>query len=73
MLFLCKACNVKFEAEGEKQEWLDATFGPCSKIVAACPSCGVAADEYRAPKQSANAPSHGHAPACGACCGGCHH
>ncbi|NHB69397.1 hypothetical protein [Perlabentimonas gracilis] len=69
--FYCKTCDLKFEAEGTKQEWIDPTFGPCSKLTAPCPTNGEECSEYQPPKQSKEAamPS---APACGmqgGCCG----
>jgi hypothetical protein len=71
-IYLCRNCNMKFEAKGGRVEWIDATFGPCSKLVAKCPECGADTDEYRAPKQSvSNQNFHNHTPACGSCCGGC--
>ncbi|HDP75920.1 MAG TPA: hypothetical protein ENN49_08630 [Bacteroidales bacterium] len=71
--YICKTCNVKFDANRTKTEWIDAAFGPCSKMVAKCPECGNECDEYCAPKQgSANSNQHvSHAPSCGSCCGGC--
>ncbi|BDX37088.1 hypothetical protein CYCD_04430 [Tenuifilaceae bacterium CYCD] len=68
--YFCKSCDIKFDANGNKVEWFDATFGPCRKMVAKCPSCGEESDEYRLPKQS-NGSFHNHTPACGSCCGGC--
>ncbi len=71
--YICKTCNIRFDAKGIKTEWIDAAFGPCSKFTALCPSCGKECDEYRAPKSgSAENSQHTlHAPACGSCCGGC--
>ncbi|MEW5846780.1 MAG: hypothetical protein AB1777_11045 [Bacteroidota bacterium] len=71
--YICRTCNVKFDANVTKTEWIDAAFGPCSKMIATCPNCGDACDEYRAPKQvSTDKHQHvHHAPACGSCCGGC--
>jgi hypothetical protein len=71
--YICKTCNLKFDANGSKTEWIDAAFGPCSKMVAKCPECGNECDEYRAPKQGLADSHHhvSHTPACGSCCGGC--
>ncbi len=40
--FYCEHCHRKFEAEGDKTEWVDRTYGPCSRWTAACPLCGEA-------------------------------
>jgi len=69
--FYCKSCDLKFEAEGTKQEWIDPTFGPCSKLVATCPTNGEECNEYHPPKVSKES-SFPSAPACGmqgGCCG----
>lgn len=39
--FYCEHCRKKFEAEGEKTEWIDRTYGPCSRWTASCPACGA--------------------------------
>jgi hypothetical protein len=39
--FTCETCKKTFEAEGTKQEWIDRTYGPCSRWVAVCPDCGA--------------------------------
>jgi hypothetical protein len=39
--FYCEHCSKKFEAEGEKTEWVDRTYGPCSRWTASCPECGA--------------------------------
>jgi hypothetical protein len=39
--FYCEDCHKKFEAEGEKTEWIDRTYGPCSRWTATCPECGA--------------------------------
>ncbi len=41
MRFVCETCKKTFEAEGTKQEWVDRTYGPCSRWVATCPDCGM--------------------------------
>lgn len=41
--FYCDQCHTKFEAEGNKTEWIDRTYGPCSRWTAVCPSCGAEA------------------------------
>ncbi|MDI3526794.1 MAG: hypothetical protein PWR03_977 [Tenuifilum sp.] len=70
--YICKSCNIKFEADGVKTEWVDAAFGPCSKLTAPCPECGKECDEYRTPKQnSSESYNMSHTPPCGSCCGGC--
>ncbi|HOZ15612.1 MAG TPA: hypothetical protein PLH91_15165 [Tenuifilaceae bacterium] len=70
--YFCKSCNIKFDATGVKEEWIDAAFGPCSKMLANCPECNAVCDEYRAPKQTSGGQSfHSHTPSCGSCCGGC--
>jgi len=30
--FYCEKCHKKFEAEGDKTEWIDRTYGPCSSM-----------------------------------------
>jgi len=50
MEFKCFDCNLIFEGEGSKLEYMDPTYGPCSKIVAVCPECGSSVTEYRKPK-----------------------
>jgi hypothetical protein len=39
-MFYCEHCHKKFEAEGEKTEWVDRTYGPCSRWTATCLECG---------------------------------
>jgi hypothetical protein len=63
-IFNCKNCNNKFEASGNYQEWIDPTFGPCSKITSDCPSCGQESNEYQLPKQSKDK-GFNNVPACG--------
>lgn len=68
-IFYCKSCNIKFEAEGTKVEWIDPAFGPCSKLVAECPANGEECNEFTVPKQSKESQL---APTCGmggGCCG----
>jgi hypothetical protein len=38
--YRCDVCKNTFEAEGSKHEWIDRTYGPCSRWVATCPACG---------------------------------
>ncbi len=67
--FYCKSCKLKFEDEGTKVEWIDAAFGPCTKLIAKCPQNGDDCDEYSPPKQGKETPQ---APNCymnGGCCG----
>ena len=71
--FKCYDCGLVFQAEGEKKEYQDAIYGPCSKVVATCPSCHEEAVEHvvKAGKDKKNG---GMAP-CGnysscSCCGG---
>jgi len=39
-IFYCDACRRKFEAEGVKTNWIDRTYGPCTRWTASCPDCG---------------------------------
>ncbi len=55
MEFKCFDCQINFEGEGSKLEYMDPMYGPCSKIVAACPVCGSDSSEYRKPKPSKGA------------------
>jgi len=41
MKFICEPCKKTFEAEGSKREWVDRTYGPCSRWTALCPDCGA--------------------------------
>lgn len=41
MRFVCETCKKTFEAEGTKKEWIDRTYGACSRWVAICPDCGA--------------------------------
>ena len=50
MDFKCYNCEFSFSGEGRKKEYIDPMYGPCSKIVAPCPSCGNDASEFRTPK-----------------------
>lgn len=75
MNFKCYNCETRFEAEGFKKEYIDPMYGPCSKVVAECPSCKGEASEYREPKPQKAEAASGVAP-CGmtpgqAGCGGC--
>lgn len=38
-IFYCNTCHTKFEAEGVKIDWIDRTYGPCSRWTASCPDC----------------------------------
>lgn len=44
--FYCDSCRAKFEAEGTKTEWIDRTYGPCTRWTAVCSTdgaeCGLA-------------------------------
>jgi len=39
-IFYCDTCHTKFEAEGVKTDWIDRTYGPCTRWTASCPDCG---------------------------------
>jgi hypothetical protein len=39
-IFYCNACHKKFEADGVKTDWIDRTYGPCTRWTASCPDCG---------------------------------
>lgn len=55
MQFVCAVCQVEFEHEGIKKEYVDPIYGPCAKTVAPCPECEAESTEYRPPKpQKAN-------------------
>ena len=74
MEFYCRKCELKFDATGEKKEYMDPTFGPCAKTVASCPECNNDATEYRKPKPAKKSSSSNFTPppSCGAggcCCG----
>lgn len=64
MDFKCYNCELVFEAEGYKKDYIDPMYGPCSKIVAECQTCKGEATEYRAPKPG-KASSGGDIAACG--------
>lgn len=71
-LFYCKTCDQKFEAEGNKQEWIDPIYGPCSKFTAPCPVNGEICEEFRPVKTSKGEGGASSAPSCGmggCCCG----
>ncbi len=77
MDFKCYSCEAIFLAEGTKKEYVDPMYGPCSKVVAECPTCNAESSEYRAPKPQ-KAGSNGEIAACGmtpgqAGCGSCSH
>jgi hypothetical protein len=40
-VFYCDACRARFEAEGARTEWIDRTYGPCTRWTAICPTCGA--------------------------------
>jgi hypothetical protein len=76
LTFECHSCGHRFEAEGKLEEWTSAIYGPCQEYQAACPSCGIAAKEYRpktassgryAPEACANGPC-GEGPCSGGPC-----
>ena len=50
MEFKCYDCELIFESEGSKKEYIDPMYGPCLKTVAACPTCNEEASEFRSPK-----------------------
>jgi hypothetical protein len=52
MKFKCLSCHHVFTSKGERKEYHDAIFGPCSKIVATCPQCNEEAVQYQRPKPS---------------------
>jgi hypothetical protein len=69
--FFCKSCDLKFEAEGTKLDWIDPTYGPCSKFTAPCPTNGEECNEFQPPKVSKDY-SSSNAQSCGmqgGCCG----
>lgn len=68
--FKCRSCNLVFEAEGVKVEYMSRIYGPCSKKIASCPQCKQECDEYVAPKpnksqSNANSGCHGNCGCCG--------
>lgn len=65
--FYCEQCRKKFEAEGTKTEWMDRTYGPCSRWTAPCPLCRTESDMAR--MTHTHSDDHGHG-SCG-CGGGC--
>ena len=68
--FKCKTCDLIFEAEGVKIEYISKIYGPCSKKEANCPHCDVICDEYITPKsgKSTSNPSGGCHGNCSCCC-----
>jgi len=66
--FLCKTCNQKFEAEGMRVDWIDPTYGPCSKFSAPCPCNGSDCDEFK-PLKNSKAELTASGSSCGS--GGC--
>jgi len=66
--FTCPKCHSIFESEGRKDEYISATYGPCFKYVADCPTCGTESNEYRSPAKKQTVASN--QPACGTegCC-----
>lgn len=77
MNFKCYSCEKIFHSDGVKKEYFDPMYGPCSKMVAKCPTCAAEASEYRAPKpQKAGTGKSGEVAPCGmtpgqAGCGSC--
>jgi len=69
--FKCSDCDLLFEAERIKEEYIDPIYGPCSRNVADCPQCGKSAREYVKPKQVRKSSEPVMAPSCGpgGCCG----
>jgi len=57
MEFKCYSCEKTFEAEGTRMEYMDPMYGPCTKMIAACPDCGGESSEYRKPKPVRNSAS----------------
>ncbi|HBB90332.1 MAG: hypothetical protein A2X22_11485 [Bacteroidetes bacterium GWF2_49_14] len=43
-----------FEGPGRKQDYNDPMYGPCSRIISDCPSCGAESAEFRKPKPAKN-------------------
>lgn len=79
MKFKCYTCEEIFEGEGQKKEYMDPMYGPCTKIVAECPVCYAEAIEHRDPKpQKAGVGGSSDLAPCGmtpgqagcSCCGG---
>ncbi|MBT3243905.1 MAG: hypothetical protein HN352_12185 [Bacteroidetes bacterium] len=64
MDFRCRVCDVVFQSSGTKKEYVDSIYGPCSKVVANCPTCGGESSEFRTPKQKKSSSSGAIAP-CG--------
>ena len=74
MKFKCYDCNHLFDAKGKMKHYTDAVYGPCSKLVARCPSCGGEAIEHvvnrsRAKKSSGNLAPCGLDRSCSCCKG----
>lgn len=73
LVFYCSSCNNKFNAEGVKYEYTSPVYGPCWKMMAACPVCQNIVDEYRAPRQkkesTSSIPPCGVGGGCGRSCG----
>jgi hypothetical protein len=71
--FKCYDCGHIFKAKGQKKEYRDPIYGPCSKWVAPCPECQQEAGEFavkagKGKKNSGGAPC-GNYDSC-SCCGG---
>ena len=66
--FECTNCELIFEDQGSKIEYMDPVYGACTKYTAICPSCNSEVKEYIAPKpgkQTHDAPPS----SCGCNCG----
>lgn len=69
-VFQCPQCQLQFEAQGYKDEWLDPTFGHCWRYVADCPQCGKSSPEYKQPKAKSKNCNSGSCESCSGCnCG----
>lgn len=71
--YKCYDCGHIFSSKGEKKEYTDAIYGPCSKWIAKCPLCGEEAGQHslnvgKAKEKSGAAPC-GKYDNCN-CCGG---
>lgn len=75
MRFVCETCKKTFDAEGTKQEWMDRTYGACSRWVAVCPDCSAECQTARTVKLQADgldsADPDGGSCSCGGGCSNC--
>jgi hypothetical protein len=71
--YKCYDCGHIFKAKGKKKEYNDPIYGPCSKMIARCPSCGEEAIQHSInagkSKKSSGAAPCGKYESC-SCCGG---